>query len=244
MGARVGRRLIPDIQRDMRPAHGDDSVAKIRIRDRKSGMSAIVYVRASAECRTSIEEQVECLQDVAGERGWTVARIITDRPMPLKRAREQRPGETALLNAIRARGVDKVLLFSLDRIGRSLAELVTFLETCRANDIALYVHDRGIDTATCNGLPLFDFGSMMAHHLRQGRRDRILRGQAAARNASVRFGRPPIAVAKVDKVRTMLRTGRGVRETARLIAGISPASVSLIKSSMNAEVASRRPCCS
>ena len=76
--------------------------------------------------------------------------------------------------------------------------------------------------------PVHDDG----HHLRQSRRDRILRGQAAARALSIRFGRPPIAKAKVEKAKRFLAAGKGVRQVARM-AGISPASVSRIKTSMN-----------
>jgi hypothetical protein len=72
---------------------------------------------------------------------------------------------------------------------------------------------------------------MMALHLRQGRRDRILRGQAAARSLSIRFGRPPIATAKMEKAKRELAAGKGVRQVARL-AGISPASVSRLKSAI------------
>ena len=68
----------------------------------------------------------------------------------------------------------------------------------------------------------------MSLHVRQTRRDRILRGQAAARALSIRFGRPPIATAKVEKAKQELAAGRGVREAAR-IAGISAASVSRLK---------------
>jgi DNA invertase Pin-like site-specific DNA recombinase len=150
--------------------------------------------------------------------------------MPLKRGREQRPGEIALLTAIRSGGVNKLLVVSIDRLGRSLAELAELLETCRRASTEIYVHDRRIDTATSNGLTLFDLGSMMAHHLRQSRRDRILRGQAAARCANVRFGRPPLASGTVERAEALLATGKGVRETARL-SGISPATVSRLKNS-------------
>lgn len=159
-------------------------------------ISLIIYARASAECAASVEEQVGSLQAVAISQGWTVGRAFIDRPMPTKRGREQRPGEVALLAAIRTGGVGKVLLFSFDRIGKSLVDLVGFLETCRTAGVEIYIHDWQLDTATSNGLSLFDVTSMMADHLRQGRRDRILRGQAAARNANVRFGRPPIASTK------------------------------------------------
>jgi hypothetical protein len=70
---------------------------------------------------------------------------------------------------------------------------------------------------------------MMSHHLRQSRRDKILRGQAAVRGL-VRFGRPPIPANKVEKAKKALLAGRGIRETARL-SGISAASVIRLKNS-------------
>jgi DNA invertase Pin-like site-specific DNA recombinase len=189
---------------------------------------AIIYARSSIDCSASADEQADCLQAVATSHRWTVAKIFSDHPMPTKRGREQRPGETALLAAIRSGNVNKVLVFSIDRLCRSLPELVGLLETCREAGVEVYIHDRRIDTATSNGLSLFDFGQMMALHLRQGRRDKILRGQAAARIANVRFGRPPIATRTMERAKAFLGTGRGVRETARL-SGISAASVSKLK---------------
>ena len=76
----------------------------------------------------------------------------------------------------------------------------------------------------------FDVAGMLGFHLRQMRRDRILRGQAAVRGL-VRFGRPPIAKAKLMRAKQELVAGKGVRQVARL-AGISAASVSRLKSAM------------
>ena len=81
------------------------------------------------------------------------------------------------------------------------------------------------------GKNVFDLSTMMASHLRQSRRDRILRGQAAARAMAIRLGRPPIGKAKVEKAKRELAAGKGVRQVARL-AGISAASVSRLKNSM------------
>ena len=94
-----------------------------------------------------------------------------------------------------------------------------------------------IDTETSNGMSLLDLTAMMALHLRQSRRDRILRGQAAARSLSIRFGRPPIPTAKIEKAKHFLAMGKGVREVARLAGGISPSSVSRIKAVIDLKAA-------
>ena len=149
----------------------------------------------------------------------------------MNKERDRRPGQMALIEAIRSGSVDRVMLNSIDRVGRTLAELVGFVEMCRASSVALYLHEQRLDTATSNGLSIFDLAEMMALHLRQSRRERILRGQAAARAASVRFGRPPISASKVERAKQALAAGKGVCQVARLT-GLSPASCSRIKSAL------------
>jgi DNA invertase Pin-like site-specific DNA recombinase len=195
-----------------------------------------IYARSSPDCPVSADEQVENLTTVAIERGWTVTHVFTDRPTTVRKGQERRPGELSLIEAIRSGSIDKVLVWSLCRVGRSLTELVGFLETCRARGVALYLHEQQIDTATSNGVSLLDVAPLMVHHLRQSRRSKILRGQAAARALSIRFGRPPISTTKAQRAKRELAAGKGVRQVAK-IAGISPASVSRIRTSMNAEAA-------
>ena len=197
-----------------------------------------IYARSSPDCPLSEEEQIERLRTIAAERGWTVTSVFSDRPTTVRKGRDRRAGELALIEVIRSRSIKRILIWSIDRIGKSLVELVGFLETCRLHDVSLWVEEQKLDTATSNGLSLFDLSPMMASHLRQSRRDRVLRGQAAARALTVRFGRPPIAKPKVEKAKQFLAAGKGVREIARL-AGISPASVSRIKTSMNVEASSQ-----
>jgi DNA invertase Pin-like site-specific DNA recombinase len=188
-----------------------------------------IYARTSPDCTASAEAQIERLKTVAAKQGWSVSRVFIDRPMPVQKGREKRPGETALLEAIRSGGVAKVMVWSIDRVGRTLVDLVRFLETCRTVGVTLWLDDRKLDTATANGMSLFDLSGMLAYHLRQMRRDRILRGQAAVKGL-VRFGRPPIPVTKAAAARHGLASGKGVSEVARL-AGISASAASRLKKS-------------
>ena len=132
--------------------------------------------------------QAASLRTVAAERGWTVTRVFIDRPTT-KKGRDWRPGQTALIEAIRSGSVERVMLYGIDRVGRTVAELVGFIEVCRSRGVALHSHSE-FGHGESNGLSLFDFAGMMTFHVRQSRRERILRGQAAARAVSVRFGRP------------------------------------------------------
>jgi DNA invertase Pin-like site-specific DNA recombinase len=194
--------------------------------------SAVIYARSSPDCPLSAEDQIDRLKTVAADRGWTITRVFSDRPGLAKKGRAKRPGEIALLDAIRRGEVQKVLMIGLDRVGRSLTDLVTFLETCRAASISLWLDREKLDTDATNGLSLFEVAGLMAYHLRQSRRDRILRGQQAARSLDVKFGRPPLPTAKVEKAKVLLANGRGIRQVARM-AGISAASVSRLKAGLS-----------
>jgi DNA invertase Pin-like site-specific DNA recombinase len=197
---------------------------------------AAIYARTSPDCPLSADEQIERLTTIAGERGWTVVKAFTDRPTTVRKGMDRRSGEVALLDAVRSGAIDKVLLWSLCRLGKSLTDLVAFMDMCRVAGVAVYLHEQGVDSAVSNGLPIFDVVTMLVHHVHQSRRDRILRGQAAARSLSIRFGRPPIPTAKVEKAKHLLAMGKGVREVARLAGGISPSSVSRIAASQRSAI--------
>ena len=197
---------------------------------------AAIYARSSPDCLLSSDQQIDLLTTVAGERVWAVTSIFSDRPTSVKRRHDRRAGELALIDAIESGTIDRVLVWSIDRIGKSLIDLVGFLDTCRAEQVSLWVDQQKLDTAMSNGLSLFDMAAMMALHLRQTRRDKILRGQSAARALSIKFGRPRIATIRVEKAKRELAAGKGVRQVARL-AGISPTSACRIKNLMNAGAA-------
>ena len=198
--------------------------------DSQMTIRTAIYARSSPGCPMSADEQIEQLKTIACAHGWVVAHVFADRPMTVRKGLDRRPGEVALIQAIRSHSIDKVLILSICRIAKSLVDLVAFMETCRSAGVAVYLHEQNVDSATSNGIALFDLSAMLAQHLRQSRRDRILRGQAAARSQSIRFGRPPIPASKIQKAKIGLAAGHGVRHVARL-AGISAASVSRLNGS-------------
>jgi DNA invertase Pin-like site-specific DNA recombinase len=85
-------------------------------------INAVIYARTSPDCSMAAAGQIDRLKAIAAQQGWTVSKIFVDRPMPTKKGRERRPGEDALRAAIQGGGVQKVLLGSIDRLGRSLVE--------------------------------------------------------------------------------------------------------------------------
>ena len=84
-----------------------------------------IYARSSPDCPFTADEQIKRLTTVAIERGWTVAHVFADRPTAVKKGQDRRSGELSLIEAIRSGAIDRVLVWSIDRIGKSLADLVT-----------------------------------------------------------------------------------------------------------------------
>jgi DNA invertase Pin-like site-specific DNA recombinase len=193
---------------------------------------AAVYGRSSPDYPLTADQQINRLQAVVDEYGWMVVRVFTDRPTSIRKGLDRRPGEAALLDAIRNGEIDMVCISSICRVGKAVPDLVSFLETCRSAGVSLWIDEQSIETAA-----LFDFASLMALHLRQARRGRILQGLAASRAMSIPCGRPRISRARTEKAERELIAGKGVREAAR-IAGISAASACRIKAVMNSEAAS------
>ena len=84
-----------------------------------------IYARSSPDCPLTADEQTKHLTTVAIERGWTVAHVFADRPTAVKKDQDRRSGELSLVEAIRSGAIDRVLVWSIDRIGKSLTDLVT-----------------------------------------------------------------------------------------------------------------------
>jgi DNA invertase Pin-like site-specific DNA recombinase len=188
---------------------------------------AVIYGRSSPDYPLTAEQQIDRLKAVAHDDGWTVVRVFTDRPTSIRKGLDRRPGEAALLDAIRNGAIDRVCISSICRVGKTVPDLVSFLETCRLAGVSLWIDEQSIETVA-----LFAFSKLMALHLRQSRRGRILQGLAASRAMSIPCGRPRISRARTEKAERELAAGKGVREAARA-AGISAASASRLKNAMS-----------
>jgi DNA invertase Pin-like site-specific DNA recombinase len=191
---------------------------------------AALYVRVSTDQQT-VANQLHVLTEVAQRSGWTVAHVFADEGISGAKGRDRRPGFDALLKAIARREIDIAAAWSVDRLGRSLPDLVAFLSDIQARGCDLYLHQQAIDTSTPSGRMLFQMLGVFAEFERAIITSRIIAGQARARANGVKFGRPPLAPIHLDKVRKGLVEGRSIRTVAKT-AGVSTATVQRIKRSM------------
>lgn len=172
----------------------------------------VIYARVSTDNQT-VTNQLQELQAVAQRQGWIVTAVFTDEGISGSKGRDKRPGYDALLKAIARREVDLVAAWAVDRIGRSLPDLVGFLGDLNAKGVDLYLHQQGLDTSTPSGRMLFQMLGVFADFERAMIRERILAG---LRRTSKKSGRKPMPEDRVEAIRRSLRDGIGIRATARL----------------------------
>lgn len=189
-----------------------------------------LYVRCSTDHQT-VENQIRILTEVAERSGWTIVRVFEDQGISGAKGRDQRPGFDALLKAIHRREVDIVAAYAVDRLGRSLTDLVAFLNDIQASGCDLYLHQQAVDTSTPSGRMMFGLLAVFSEFERALIRSRVISGIERARAKGVVFGRPSLSPDRVARVEKALKDGLSIRAVARAT-GTSTASVQRIKRSM------------
>lgn len=170
-------------------------------------MRAAIYARVSTTDKQTVENQLVALREVAERNGWEVLQEHLDEGISGAKGRDERPGLDQLMKSVIRREVDVVLAWSVDRLGRSLQDLVATLEDLHAKKVDLYLHQQGIDTTTPAGRALFQMLGVFAEFERSMISERVRAGLARARSQGKRLGRPPISetrprlAAKVMKLR-------------------------------------------
>lgn len=191
---------------------------------------AALYLRVSQDSQTT-ENQRLVLMEVAQRLGWDVVHVFEDAGISGAKGRDKRPGFDALMKAITRGEVEIAAAWSVDRLGRSLQDLVSFLAEIQAKGCDLYLHQQAVDTSTPSGRMLYQLSAVFAEFERELIKTRINAGLDRARSKGVRLGRPSIPPIDLDKVRTALAKGGSIRVVAKAT-GFSTATVQRVKRTM------------
>ena len=177
-----------------------------------------LYVRVSTDLeRQSTKTQEDELRALAMKRGWRVHRVYSDRESG---AKLDRPGLDAMWSDCRRGKLDAVCVWSLDRLARSMKQLIDSLETFRELGIDFVsLRQEGMDTTTSGGRLLFHVIASVAVFERELIRERIISGIARARREGRRIGRPrkkQFSLAEVEQIQSARREGHAsIRALAR-----------------------------
>lgn len=206
----------------------------------KAGIPRVaLYARVSSDGQT-VQNQLRELEAVAERHGWVIAGRFVDEGVSGAKGRAGRPGFDALCQGISRRDVDRIAAWSVDRLGRSLSDLVAFLSELRAKGIDLYLHQQGLDTSTPSGRAMFQMLGVFAEFERAMIQARVQAGLARARAQGKRLGRPPTPARTEEAIRVALRTSeKGIRRIARDL-GVGVSVVQRVKAAIP-EALSPRP---
>ena len=162
------------------------------------------------------------LQAVAARHGWEVVQVSPTTAYRAPRGKD-RPGLDALLKGVARREFDMVAAWSVDRLGRSLQDLIEVLSDLHAKGVDLYLHQQGLDTSTPSGRAMYQMMGVFAEFERAIIRERVLSGLARAKAEGITLGRPSIEDSNAGKYEPSRRRWRR-KAFAGLPASYRPAS--------------------
>src|SRR6201984_331442 len=173
---------------------------------------AALYLRGSTTDHNTPNQEAE-LREAAERAGWQVARVYKDHGISGAKGRNGRPAFDALCRDATKRQFDVVMACNVDRLGRSLKDLVAFLSELHALGIDLFLHQQGLDTTTPAGKAMFQMLGVFAEFEHSIIQERVRAGLQRAKREGKRLGRPP-ADRLAERVRAALAGGMSVRKTA------------------------------
>jgi DNA invertase Pin-like site-specific DNA recombinase len=176
---------------------------------------AALYLRVSTLDQTTANQERE-LRQAAERAGWEVTKIYKDHGISGAKGRDKRPAFNALCRDATKRQFDVVMAWSVDRLGRSLQDLIGFLSELHALKVDLFLHQQGLDTTTPAGKALFQMLGVFAEFERSIIQERVRAGLARARSEGKVLGRPRIAADIETAIRTTLAGGTGMIKAAKM----------------------------
>jgi DNA invertase Pin-like site-specific DNA recombinase len=183
-----------------------------------TGKRVAIYARVSTTGQ-SVSAQVHELEAAAERHGWIVAQVFADAGISGAKGRDKRPQFDKLLRGVARREFDMVAAWSVDRLSRSLSDLVSVLSGLHAKGVDLYLHTQGLDTSTPAGRAMFGMLGVFAEFERAIIQERVRSGLARAKTHGTRsgkaIGRPRISDESEEWIRKLAASGVGKLKIAR-----------------------------
>ena len=176
-------------------------------------VNTALYIRVSTEGQRTESQELE-LRRYCRQRGWKNLAVYTDK---ISGAKASRPQLDRLLQDMRAGKVERLVVFKLDRLGRSLTHLALILDELNRLSVPLIASSQGIDTSNDNPAGRLQLGVLMAvaEFERGIIKERVNAGLSAARQRGVQLGRPNTINGRSAEIRKLKAKGLGLRAIAR-----------------------------
>lgn len=188
--------------------------------DEALSMRVALYARVSTHDQQTLPLQIEAMRQYVATRGWQVIREVTD----ISSGAKMRPEREALMKAARRREIDVVLVWRLDRWGRSLPDLIVSLKELSELGVGFLSLMEALDLTTSTGRAMAGLLAVFAEFERDILRERVKAGIAQSRAKGKPHGRPATTKSKQVQARRLFAEGKNKSQIAREL-GMSRSSV-------------------
>ncbi len=176
-----------------------------------------IYARVSTSQQTC-ENQLNELRVVADRAGYQIVAEFVDEGISGSKGRQNRPALDQMLKECTRRRFDLVMCWDISRLGRSVQNLIVIMNELQSLRVDLFFLQQGMDTSTASGRMMFSVFGALAEYERELIRERVLAGQARAKAAGVKFGRPKTITENTKETVRLLRDqGIGIRKIAKTL---------------------------
>jgi DNA invertase Pin-like site-specific DNA recombinase len=152
-------------------------------------MRAALYLRVSTTDQDTGRQELE-LRAVAAARSYEVVQVYTDHGISGSKGRDKRPAFNRLHQDATRHKFDIVMAWSVDRLGRSLKDLVAFLQHLHGAGVELFLYQQAIDTTTAAGKAMFQMLGVFSEFERSMIVERVRSGLAKAKIKGTKSGKP------------------------------------------------------
>jgi putative DNA-invertase from lambdoid prophage Rac len=170
-----------------------------------------LYARVSANDQQTLPMQSRAMREYAARRGWTIALQVRE----VGSGAAQREAREKLLEAVRRREIDVVLVWRLDRWGRSVTDLLVTLQELEHLGVGFVSLTEALDFTTPAGRAMAGLLAIFAEFEKEILRERTRAGLAHTRQKGKRLGRPQTAALQATEIRKLDRAGVSKSEIAR-----------------------------
>jgi len=166
-------------------------------------MRAGLYARVSTHDQQTLPLQLTAMRDYVAKRSWKPVLEVQD----ISSGASLRPKREELLKAARRRELDRIVVWRLDRWGRSLLDLIATLQELASLGVGFVSLSEALDLTTPSGRALAGMLAVFAEFERDILRDRVKAGIAQARKEGRPHGRPPTVAKYASRVSALAKKG-------------------------------------
>ncbi|WP_020562066.1 recombinase family protein [Methylosarcina fibrata] len=177
---------------------------------------AALYIRVSTDQQTTENQRLE-LEKIANKSGWEIVQVYEDAGISGSKGRDKRPALDKMLKAATQRKFDVIMAWSVDRLGRSLQDLVGIMHDLHSVGVDMYLHQQAIDTTTPSGRALFQMCGVFAEFERSMIQERVHAGLSRARQQGKQLGRPKTDTSVEQEIIKLRSEGMGVLKIGKTL---------------------------